>query len=39
VIGPVKFSADSHRGATATGIYKVEGGKIVEVAAGVVPKK
>src|SRR5262245_49882692 len=39
VIGPVKFSADSHRGATATGIYKVEGGKIAEVAAGVVPKK
>ena len=39
VIGPVKFSADSHRGATATGIYKVEGGKIVEVAAAVTPKK
>lgn len=39
VIGPVKFSADSHRGATAAGIYKVEGGKITEVAAAVVPKK
>jgi branched-chain amino acid transport system substrate-binding protein len=39
VIGPVKFSADSHRGATAAGIYKVDGGKIVEVAAAVVPKK
>jgi branched-chain amino acid transport system substrate-binding protein len=39
VIGPVKFTADSHRGATAAGIYKVEGGKMVEVAAAVVPKK
>ena len=38
VIGPVKFTADSHRGATAAGIYKVEGGKMVEVAAAVVPK-
>jgi branched-chain amino acid transport system substrate-binding protein len=39
VIGPVKFSADSHRGAMAAGVYKVEGGKIVEVAAAVMPKK
>lgn len=39
VIGPVHFSADSHRGATAAGVYKVEGGKMVEVAAAVVPKK
>ena len=39
VIGPVKFSADSHRGAMAAGVYKVDGGKIVEVAAAVTPKK
>jgi branched-chain amino acid transport system substrate-binding protein len=39
VIGPVRFTADSHRGAQAAGVYKVEGGKIVEVAAAVVPKK
>jgi branched-chain amino acid transport system substrate-binding protein len=39
VIGPVKFSADSHRGAQAAGVYKVEGGKIVEAAAAVMPKK
>ena len=38
VIGPVKFSADSHRGSTASGIYKVSGGKLTEVTAGVVPK-
>jgi branched-chain amino acid transport system substrate-binding protein len=38
VIGPVKFSAQSHRGATASGVYKVEGGKLVETAAGVTPK-
>ncbi|MGH3814596.1 MAG: ABC transporter substrate-binding protein [Pseudonocardiaceae bacterium] len=38
VIGPVKFSAESHRGATASGVYKVEGGKLVEIAAGVMPK-
>lgn len=38
VIGPVKFSAESHRGATASGVYKVEGGKLVETAAGVTPK-
>jgi branched-chain amino acid transport system substrate-binding protein len=39
VIGPVHFSAESHRGATASGVYKVEGGKMVEVAAAVTPKK
>jgi len=39
VIGPVRFSADSHRGATASGVYKVEGGKMVEMAANVTPKK
>src|SRR5262249_13591907 len=39
VIGPVQFSAESHRGATASGVYKVDGGKMVEVAAAVTPKK
>ena len=39
IVGPVKFSADSHRGATSAGVYKVDGGKIVEVAASVTPKK
>jgi len=39
VIGPIRFSADSHRGATASGVYKVEGGKMVEVAAAVTPKQ
>jgi branched-chain amino acid transport system substrate-binding protein len=39
VIGPVKFSADSHRGSTASSVYKVDGGKIVEVKAAVTPKK
>jgi branched-chain amino acid transport system substrate-binding protein len=39
VIGPVKFSADSHRGALAAGVYKVDGGKIVELAAAVTPRK
>ena len=39
VIGPVHFSGESHRGATASGVYKVEGGKMVEVAAAVTPKK
>lgn len=39
VIGPVRFSAESHRGATASGVYKVEGGKMVEVAAAVTPQK
>ena len=39
VIGPVKFSTDSHRGSLAASVYKVDGGKIVEVAAAVTPKK
>jgi branched-chain amino acid transport system substrate-binding protein len=38
VIGPIKFSAESHRGSKASGVYKVEGGKMVEVAAAVTPK-
>lgn len=38
VFGPVKFSADSHRGANDASVYKVEGGKFVEVAALVTPK-
>jgi len=38
VIGPIKFSADSHRGATSSSIYRVSGGKFSEVAASVVPK-
>ena len=32
------ISAESHRGATASGVYKVEGGAMVEVAANVKPK-
>lgn len=39
VTGPIKFSAESHRGSTASGIYQVTGGKITEVSAGVVPKQ
>jgi branched-chain amino acid transport system substrate-binding protein len=39
VIGPVKFSAESHRGSTASGIYRVSGGTPSEVAAAVVPKQ
>jgi branched-chain amino acid transport system substrate-binding protein len=39
VIGPVKFSAGSHRGSTASGVYRVSGGKLAEVSAGVVPKR
>ena len=35
--GTVEFSADSHRGSTSTGIYKAEGGKMVEVEAGAKP--
>lgn len=38
VIGPVKFSADSHRGSTASGVYQVTGGKLTELASGVEPK-
>jgi branched-chain amino acid transport system substrate-binding protein len=39
VTGPIKFSAESHRGSSASGIYQVTGGKLTEVAAGVVPKQ
>jgi len=39
VIGQIKFAADSHRGATASGVYKVEGGKMAEVIASATPKK
>jgi branched-chain amino acid transport system substrate-binding protein len=39
VTGPIKFSAESHRGSSASGIYRVTGGKLTEVAAGVVPKQ
>ncbi len=35
--GKVKFSADSHRGSTGSGIYQVQGGKFVEIAANQVP--
>ncbi|NYF99319.1 ABC transporter substrate-binding protein [Janibacter cremeus] len=32
--GSVEFSADSHRGSTATGIYRAEDGKMVEIEDG-----
>lgn len=32
--GSVEFSADSHRGSTATGIYQAQDGKMVEIEAG-----
>jgi branched-chain amino acid transport system substrate-binding protein len=35
--GKIKFSADSHRGSTGSGIYKIQGGKFVEIAANQVP--
>jgi branched-chain amino acid transport system substrate-binding protein len=38
VIGPIKFTADSHRGATASSLYRVSGGKFTEVVANAVPK-
>jgi branched-chain amino acid transport system substrate-binding protein len=38
VIGPIRFSATSHRGATAAGIYVVQHGKLVERLAGVTPR-
>jgi branched-chain amino acid transport system substrate-binding protein len=38
VIGPIKFSADSHRGATASSIYAVAGGTFSEIATSVEPK-
>jgi branched-chain amino acid transport system substrate-binding protein len=39
VLGAVHFSADSHRGSLTAGVYKVDGGKIVEVVAAAMPKK
>jgi branched-chain amino acid transport system substrate-binding protein len=38
VIGPVRFSAASHRGATSSSIYQVAGGAFTEVTANVVPR-
>ncbi|HEX5597571.1 MAG TPA: ABC transporter substrate-binding protein [Micromonosporaceae bacterium] len=38
VLGTVDFSTDSHRGSTASGVYQVEGGKLVEISAAAVPK-
>jgi branched-chain amino acid transport system substrate-binding protein len=35
--GTVRFSADSHRGSSSTGIYEVQDGNLVEVAADVEP--
>ncbi|MEI2766521.1 MAG: ABC transporter substrate-binding protein [Dermatophilaceae bacterium] len=35
--GTVKFSAESHRGSTGSGIYQVKAGKFVEIAANQVP--
>jgi branched-chain amino acid transport system substrate-binding protein len=35
--GKVKFTADSHRGSTGSGIYQVKAGKLVEIAANQVP--
>ncbi|QIK76001.1 ABC transporter substrate-binding protein [Nocardioides piscis] len=35
--GEIEFSADSHRGSTGTGIYKVEGGEMAPVELGVTP--
>jgi branched-chain amino acid transport system substrate-binding protein len=38
VIGPVRFSAGSHRGATSSSIYQVQGSAFTEIAANVVPR-
>ncbi|MDN5715829.1 MAG: ABC transporter substrate-binding protein [Janibacter sp.] len=35
--GTVEFTAESHRGSSATGIYEAKGGKMVEVKAGATP--
>ncbi len=35
--GKVKFTADSHRGSTGSGVYQVKAGKLVEIAANQVP--
>lgn len=36
--GTVKFSTDSHRGSTGTGIYQVKGGEMTELAANQTPE-
>jgi branched-chain amino acid transport system substrate-binding protein len=38
VIGPIHFSAASHRGASAAGVYVVEQGKLVERKSAVTPR-
>jgi branched-chain amino acid transport system substrate-binding protein len=38
VIGPIRFSAESHRGANASSLYQVTGGKLTEVSANLIPK-
>ena len=35
--GEVKFSAESHRGSTGTGVYQVKGGQLVELEANAKP--
>ncbi|MFK5646107.1 ABC transporter substrate-binding protein [Ornithinimicrobium sp. LYQ121] len=35
--GTVEFSAESHRGSTSSGVYRAEGGAMVEVEAGATP--
>ena len=35
--GKIKFSADSHRGSTGSGIYQVKGGVLTELAPNQVP--
>ncbi|MBC7309703.1 MAG: ABC transporter substrate-binding protein [Actinomycetales bacterium] len=35
--GDVEFSAESHRGSASTGIYRAEGGQMVEIQGGVTP--
>lgn len=36
--GTVKFTAESHRGSTGTGIYQVKGGQLTELAANQTPE-
>jgi branched-chain amino acid transport system substrate-binding protein len=36
--GTVKFTAESHRGTTGTGIYEIKGGQLVELAANQTPE-
>ena len=35
--GPLEFSAESHRGTSATGVYQAQDGKMVELEAGATP--